>query len=113
MKSRLASCKVCGKNATKQDVEKTKSGFVGHVNPETGRRWMARVCDECMPKIRKEKYRKKKQLPPKCNCLGCGIEFQPSQSKTKVCSPKCRLRVTRKADREAKAKQIPVKTNLD
>lgn len=111
MEIKINSCKICGKNTEKNPLPKTKSGFIGHVDA-LGKRWMARVCSECHPKIRKERYRKPKPLPPKCNCLGCGIEFQPHQTKTKVCSPKCRLRVIRKTDRESKAKQIPVKTEL-
>lgn len=103
-KCRIASCKICGKNMTKLNLDKTQSGFIGQVDPETGKRWMARVCPECTPKIRKERYRPKIKLPDKIICAGCGCEYQPKQRRTTVCSNKCRNRLTRRKSAEEQKK---------
>lgn len=111
MNNRISSCKICGKNLNKIDLPKTQSGYKGHVD-ENGKRWLASVCPECHPKVRKERYRPKKPLPSKIICEGCGKEYQPRLAKTKVCSPKCRLRVIRGSNRADREKQIPVKLEL-
>ena len=41
-KCRIAACKICGKNMTKLNLDKTQSGFIGQIDPETGKRWMAK-----------------------------------------------------------------------
>lgn len=113
MATRIASCKVCGKNAPKQTVDKTASGFIGHINPENGKRWQARVCDECLPDYRKTHYRKNIEVPESIECAGCGITMQPKQRRTTVCSNKCRNRIKRKESRTEQGKQIPIKMTLE
>lgn len=109
---RTASCKICGKNMVKKDLPKTESGFVGHVD-DNGKRWMARVCPDCMPSVRKERYRKPIELPEVIKCAGCGMDYVPKQKRTTVCSNKCRNRVKRKESFTQQGKQTPVKLKLE
>lgn len=97
----------------KQNLDKTESGFVGHIDPETGKRWMARVCPECMPTIRKTRYRPHVELPDTIKCAGCGIDYKPKQRRTTVCSNKCRNRITRRKGKEDQLKVDPVKIKLE
>lgn len=112
MTTRIASCKICGKNMTKTNLPKTESGFIGHID-ENGKRWMARCCPDCMPTVRKERYRKPIELPEKIKCAGCGIEFEPKQKRTTVCGNRCRNRVKRKESFKEQGKQTPIKQKLE
>lgn len=108
----ISSCKICGKNKPKMSKPKTASGFVGKYNNETMRHWIGRVCDECVPTLRKTKYRPKQQLPEQ-TCEGCGITYKPSRrTKRNVCSSKCGMRVLRKQTKDVMGKITPTKLKL-
>jgi hypothetical protein len=109
----ISSCKLCGKNKPKVARSKTASGFIGKYNDETMRHWIGRVCDECVPTLRKTKYRPKQVLPEQ-RCEGCGVMYKPSRkTKRNVCSSKCGMRVLRNQSQGEMGRINPVKLKLE